>query len=83
MVVALDDFPTADAHPGQDEFPSAAPAEGAVDFGWDDERKLGGRRRKAEAKKKAKPGSFGEQSRPVYAFCSECNIRMRCNRALS
>lgn len=61
MVGASDDFPTADAHAVQEDFPTGAPAEGAVEFGWDDERKLGGRRRKAEAKKKAKPGSFGER----------------------
>lgn len=32
-----------------------------VDFGWDDTKKLSGRRKKAQqaAKKKAKPGSFG------------------------
>ncbi len=61
MVAASDAFPTADAHAAQEDFPTGAPAEGAVEFGWDDERKLGGRRRKAEAKKKAKPGSFGER----------------------
>lgn len=31
----------------------------AVDFGWGEERKVSGRRRKVEASKKAKPGSFG------------------------
>lgn len=35
-----------------------------VEFGWQDERKISGRRKKAQqaAKKKAKPGSFGMHS---------------------
>ena len=53
-------FPTADA---DRDTTAASPAAGggamAVDFGWGEERKLSGRRRKVEASKKAKPGSFG------------------------
>lgn len=62
-MVAADDFPTADEHAGAAGFPGDVPAAGdaAVEFGWDDDRKLSGRRRKAEANKKAKAGSFGRQ----------------------
>lgn len=46
------------------EFPgSHAEGKDTVEFGWNDEpKKLTGRRKKAQqaAKKKAKPGSFGE-----------------------
>jgi hypothetical protein len=60
-----DDFPSAGAV-------SDAAADGAarhgeqygegtpVDFGWGEDRKLTGRRKKAEISKKAKPGSFGK-----------------------
>jgi hypothetical protein len=58
---ATDDFPTAEQHGQVAGFPNdpGAGADAAVEFGWDDDRKLSGRRRKAEAKRKAKPGSFG------------------------
>lgn len=39
-------------------FPST---DATVEFGWDDDRKVSGRRKKAQ--RKAKPGSFGEQGR--------------------
>ncbi len=39
-----------------DGFPSTA----TVDFGWQDDRPVTGRRLKSEKKRKVKPGSFGE-----------------------
>ncbi len=71
-------FPTADAEP---DTTVASPAAGggamAVDFGWGEERKVSGRRRKVEASKKAKPGSFGAHNAcrlcsPVILTSAEC-----------
>jgi hypothetical protein len=49
--------PESDAEPS--EFPDAE--DDVADFGWADERKVSGRRKKAQqaARKKAKAGSFG------------------------
>ena len=80
MVAATDDFPSAGAHAGIDVSGDAAAhkatANGAVDFGWEDgSKKVTGRRRKAAAKTKAKPGSFGEQRRAVSAVrCRVCGV---------
>lgn len=43
-------------------FPQNEAMDGVADFGWEDTRTVGGRRKKAqrEARKRAKPGSFGE-----------------------
>ena len=42
--------------------PPLAPAEQTVDFGWEDDAPVSGRRQKKEReqKRKLKPGSFGE-----------------------
>ena len=65
-LAADEGFPTAGGYQEAAETPSIARAAGggapAVEFGWGDDRKLTGRRRKAEASKKAKPGSFGARS---------------------
>lgn len=44
-------------------FPSADDVVDTVEFGWDDDRPLTGRRAKAEKKQKAKPGTYGKYRR--------------------
>lgn len=62
-----DGFPTAEGLHEATTGPSevlVAGSKAAVEFGWGEDHKLTGRRRKVEASKKAKPGSFGALMTP-------------------